>query len=57
MGPDRFRRLEELSHAIVDLPPDLRREAIERECRDASDLRSELERLLHEDGALGGPFD
>ena len=56
MGPDRFRRLEELFHAIVDLPPDLRREAIERECRDASDLRSELERLLHEDGA-GGPFD
>jgi serine/threonine protein kinase/WD40 repeat protein len=46
MPSDRWRRVEELYHAALDLPPEQRSAFIQRECDPDLDLRQELESLL-----------
>lgn len=42
----RFRRVRELFHHAVDLPPRARREWLDRECGDDRELRDEVQELL-----------
>jgi Tol biopolymer transport system component/serine/threonine protein kinase len=46
MPPDRWKRIEELLDALLDLPPGERRAFLERECPDDPALRSEVREIL-----------
>ena len=46
MIPERWQRLEDLFHAMLELPADSRAAALAAACGDDSELRVELERLL-----------
>lgn len=49
LDPDRWRRLDELFHAAVELPPTQRAELIDSACGEDSMLREEIEALLRSD--------
>src|SRR6185369_15018135 len=44
--PERWRRIDELFHATVDLPANERRDFLERACAGDILLRAEIERLI-----------
>jgi eukaryotic-like serine/threonine-protein kinase len=46
MNPERWQRLEDLFHAILELPSEARVAALSDACGDDLELRSEVERLL-----------
>ena len=46
MPSDRWRRVEQLYHAALDLEPDRRPAFLEQQCAGDSDLRREVESLL-----------
>ena len=50
MAPPRWQQLEELFHAMLELPPERRGAALAAACGDDAALREEVERLLHADG-------
>jgi len=52
-GIERWRRLEELFHRLVELPPEVRLEAVEAECADDPELGRELRSLLEADRTGG----
>ena len=49
MNPERWQRLEELFHAMRDLPPEARAASLSAACGDDRELREEVERLLQSD--------
>jgi non-specific serine/threonine protein kinase/serine/threonine-protein kinase len=49
MAADRWQQLEELFHAMLELPPDRRAAALAAACGDDVELRAEVERLLRAD--------
>ncbi|MEM9181520.1 MAG: tetratricopeptide repeat protein [Pseudomonadota bacterium] len=49
MTDPRWEKLWAIYHEVVDLPPDLRSEALARACGEDAGLRAELERLLAAD--------
>jgi len=50
MAPERWQQLEDLFHAMLELPPERRAAALAAACGDDAELRAEVERLLHADG-------
>ena len=50
MAPERWQQLEDLFHAMLALPPERRPAALAAACGDDTELRAEVERLLHADG-------
>ena len=50
MAPARWQQLEEMFHAMLELPPERRGAALAAACGDDAELRAEVERLLHADG-------
>jgi len=50
MAPERWQQLEDLFHAMIELPPERRAAALADACGDDAELRAEVERLLHADG-------
>ena len=46
MNPERWHRLEELFHEILELPPDARAGSLAEACGDDLELRAEVDRLL-----------
>jgi len=46
MPPDRWQRLEELFHAMLELPAESRAESLSAACGDDTELRADVERLL-----------
>ncbi|HTQ52927.1 MAG TPA: protein kinase [Bryobacteraceae bacterium] len=53
MKSERLRRVEELYHAVLDLPQDRRAAALAEACAGDSDLRVEIESLLAHEAASG----
>jgi eukaryotic-like serine/threonine-protein kinase len=53
MNPERWRRVEELFHAALDLSPDARGAFLEKACREDADLRRHVELLLSNDEHAG----
>jgi non-specific serine/threonine protein kinase/serine/threonine-protein kinase len=49
MPPDRWRRLEDLFHAALELPPEDRAAALAAACGDDADLLADVQRLLEAD--------
>ena len=47
MNPERWQRLEELFHRVLELPPEARAARLAEACGDDLDLRAEVNRLLH----------
>jgi len=56
MEPERWRRVERLYYAAMDLGPDERREFLDRTCADDAGLRREIDDLLRHDAASGAPI-
>jgi len=54
VNPERWSRIEEVFHRVVDAPPAARLALIERECSGDADLRASVERLLHADAPGDG---
>ena len=54
MAEQDGERMEALFHEAADLPPEERQALLERACANNPELRAALERLLAEDGRLGG---
>jgi len=50
MAPERWQQLEDLFHAMLELPPERRAAALAAACGGDAELRAEVERLLHADG-------
>ena len=50
MAPERWQQLEDLFHAMIELPPERRAAALAAACGGDAELRAEVERLLHADG-------
>src|SRR5262249_53675689 len=53
MNPERWRRVEELFHAALDLSPDARGAFLEKACREDADLRRHVELLISNDVHAG----
>ncbi|HEY3176916.1 MAG TPA: serine/threonine-protein kinase [Candidatus Polarisedimenticolia bacterium] len=53
MRPERWRRIEKLYYAAIDLSPDERRAFLDRACADDPDLKQEIEELLRHDTGGG----
>ena len=49
MAPERWQQLEDLFHAMIELPPERRAAALAAACGGDAELRAEVERLLHAD--------
>ena len=49
MTPERWQRLQDLFHAMLELPPETRAASLSATCGDDIELRVELERLLQAD--------
>ncbi|MGH7554688.1 MAG: serine/threonine-protein kinase, partial [Longimicrobiales bacterium] len=49
MSPDRWRRVEEIFHAVAELPASERTTFLDRECEADAELRAEVESLLAAD--------
>ncbi len=56
MRPERWRRIETLYYAAIDLSPDERGAFLARACADDPDLRGEIEDLLRHDARSGAPI-
>jgi non-specific serine/threonine protein kinase/serine/threonine-protein kinase len=50
MTTERWRRLEDLFHAMLELPPERRAAALAAACGDDAELLSDVQRLLEADG-------
>jgi len=50
MNPERWKQVEQLYHAALERAPDERAAFLAEACADDSDLRREVEELLHYDG-------
>src|SRR5688572_13379781 len=55
MTSARWRRVEDLFHAMLELPPEARERSLADACRDDAELRREVQRLLDAD-AQGSSF-
>jgi len=53
MTPEQFRRVDELFQRLIELPPDQRREMLDRECED-EEVRARVMKLLDADDATTG---
>lgn len=54
MAPARWQQLEEIFHAMLELPPERREAALAAACGDDAELRADVERLLHADAQASG---
>jgi hypothetical protein len=57
MDPERWRQLEELYHAALEIEPDARGAFLQAACGGDQDLRREVESLMAQDSKSGGPID
>ena len=53
MNPERWSQLKELFAAVADLPGEQRTPAIQKACRDDTELRVELKKLLAQRDQMG----
>ncbi len=57
MTPDRWRRVEDVFQAVLDVPPAERGGALERRCAGDAELRADVERLLVDHDASSEAFE
>src|SRR5215471_14812728 len=53
MTPERWQRLEDLFHAMLELPPERRAASLSAACGEDGELRAQVQRLLEADANAG----
>ena len=54
MDPERWRRIEELYHSVLEMKPDLRESYLDEACAGDPSLRREVERLIERQSEAEG---